>query len=221
MRGLGMKNRNNKQLLKQTGPFFLFCFFIQLVLLAGITYAQTTTNEECPTTPAEAFCRSCHGTTGACGETADRHHTIEAVGQPGVYLPCFDCHGSVWDPNAMEFVLRAERDCTVCHGDFTDHIEHSHPNVMYDPATDLSQEAPGTPCAVCHNDNGGNLSTWPDIRFEHEVPTNGVGACSTCHLSDRPDVIDAIQNGRNGIVQNCLDCHGDKETPCNPWICSP
>lgn len=174
-----------------------FCLAVLPAIIGELNDAHATT------LTGEEFCRSCHGSV------ADRHHAIDPSQN------CFNCH-------QQEFVngvtkISVERNCTVasCHGDYFNNHSYgdNHLRTRYNPLTDLAQESPGTPCAVCHDDSGGDLATWYDIRFEHDVVTNGSSACDTCHRSPRNDVDNAIQNGQAGVMQNCLDCHGDKETP--------
>ncbi len=176
---------------------FLLIFFLAQLTLPGITAHSWAAH----ITPEEQFCRTCHGSS-----TANQHHVIPAY-------ECIACHPVINIGGYYE--IPAERDCTICHGDyFNNHMYgNDHLYTEYDPLTDLAQEAPGTPCAVCHNDSGGDLATWPDVRTEHDVPTNGAGPCDTCHHSDRVEVQMAINNGQLEETQNCLDCHSDKETP--------
>ncbi len=93
--------------------------------------------------------------------------------------------------------------CTACHtGKATNHIDFVHP-ISVGP-NDLSFNPPGILCGNCHN-----VSTWAEIEgVEHNVVTNGIGSCATCHNSTRQDVVNTIAQGLNPT--HCLNCHSDK-----------
>ena len=93
--------------------------------------------------------------------------------------------------------------CNDCHNKGVNHGDHEHP-VEVGPL-DLSYEPPGTLCGECHI-----VATWEEIEsIEHNVPTNGIGSCATCHNSSRQEVQDAIAQAADPTY--CLVCHADKE----------
>jgi predicted CxxxxCH...CXXCH cytochrome family protein len=92
-------------------------------------------------------------------------------------------------------------DCTTGHTGPLDTIHAAHAHTVDLGAGDLSN---GTSCGACYV-----VANWVEIEgTEHNVATNGVGSCATCHNSPRQEVIDAITLGTDPT--NCLDCHSDK-----------
>ena len=90
--------------------------------------------------------------------------------------------------------------------------------MTYDPSGavgdgDTSNATQGCMAAGCHD--AFNLNTWAGIVSEHDVATNGAGACATCHNSGRSagvntpytSIIDVIQTGTS---VTCDSCHDDK-----------
>lgn len=78
--------------------------------------------------------------------------------------------------------------CVTCHGDAGHSIENHK----------ISES---TGCKTCHTALNGTKASLEAI---HDVPTNGKGACATCHASSRPDVIAAIKARAPGT---CSTCH--------------
>jgi hypothetical protein len=125
-------------------------------------------------------CALCHNYTGIMLNAGLVRQVIQQ-GQNGTQVTCTDCHT---DKGA-------------------NHANYDHP-VGVGP-NDLSYDTPGQLCSSCHD-----VANWTEIEtIEHNVITNGVGSCATCHNSPRQDVIAAIALGANPT--HCLDCHLDKE----------
>ena len=133
----------------------------------------------------------------------------------------------------------AAGDCSTCHGNYFDHHVHgttggyvSH-DVAHDPAVDLSQSAPGTPCMNCHDDAGlgkgtNALSTWDAIKTEHAT-VGGVAqasACATCHFyatngnqsgdPDTPPLTTVQSTIATGAGVTCVTCHVPKDVNASP-----
>lgn len=133
-------------------------------------------------------CALCHAYTGTkiCADTVRQ---VIADGLDGIPVSCLDCHAAHHGPDTN--------------------------NVNYNPSVDTSQSS-RQGCAVCHNDydivNGTSvgLSIWNAILFEHDLDGTKDGsasACSTCHGSSKPTVIDVIASG---APATCASCHADK-----------
>jgi len=126
---------------------------------------------------------------------------------------CFTCHNS--STGALQdsaFGAADTASCTDCHAGYFDGHDHVH-DVTYTPAVDTSQ-SDSQPCANCHLPLN---TSWTGIVDEHNVATNGAGACSTCHNSGRTtDISSGFTSVNNVIltagagVVTCDTCHEDK-----------
>jgi hypothetical protein len=148
--------------------------------------------------PVEAveplICSDCHAnqhdntalTYPACGECHVDNVVLEH--NPLSTEDCWLCHVSS-DPLVTDAVNRGMAGetiyCDDCHGP----ADHSAAHDMTD-VDDVS-------CADCHDGN---------VQIEH-VEIRGL-ACSVCHDSTDPTILDAIDRGRLGEMIYCSDCHG-------------
>jgi len=148
--------------------------------ILGSPGTGTLANDADVDTLHRSDCALCHNYTGTLLDAGTVRQAIQ-LGMNGSQISCLDCH----------------TDKATNHGNFEHPVEVG-PN-------DLSYEAPGILCSNCHV-----VANWAEIEgIEHNVATNGIGSCVTCHNSPRQEVRDAIDLGANPT--HCLDCHADKE----------
>jgi len=153
-----------------------------------------------------ADCAACHdGTQGlASGMVVD-------PANDKVHDACATCHGSDGTLVGSAAGNTAPNECVDCHGAYFPNHSHVH-DVRFDAALDLGQPS-STPCANCHNDNGGSLATWNDIYVEH------LSSCDTCHAYTDADgqgtpPLSTVQNTiATGTAVHCLTCHTPKTAP--------
>jgi hypothetical protein len=121
---------------------------------------------------------------GNCGDC----HTVGTVIEVTHSNNCIGCHFSpvqtVKDTISLGR-LGNDVNCYSCHGE-GGHDEQHDMTVLTQPS-----------CSACHVDN---------VVTEHV--TNRGRDCSICHDSTDPNVINAINNGKNGFTVTCFDCHG-------------
>jgi hypothetical protein len=143
-------------------------------------------------------------------------------------LATADAHNPDW----ITAMSATGGDCGACHDSayFNSHvhgydtIEYVNHDVIHDPTVDRSQ-AGGTAneCRDCHNDNGGSLASWADIRVEHET-VNGAAkvSCDICHNyatngnqsgdANTPPLAD-VNTALAGTGTTCVTCHTPKIAP--------
>jgi hypothetical protein len=145
------------------------------------------------------YCVDCHGQidhsyahdkTFLPGENCANCHTANVSVEHGNngLLTCVVCHNST-DPQVQSAISSGKAGnpvyCFACH--WIDHTE----------AHEISGQSGLTlpECGICHVDN---------IDTEH---LNKGLSCEGCHASADPVVQTAINEGTNGILAICDDCH--------------
>jgi hypothetical protein len=141
-------------------------------------------------------CSNCHNSSGALVGALPNGTTVGHV--MGSTSNCADCHGSY----AGDFE-------THIYSSTTDHAPGGSGNTVFQLAG--TDEMVGTACDACH---GSTLTDWANVYALHDVPTNGDGACATCHNSTRPSDTDTtgIQDliHANETTNPCISCHVSK-----------
>ncbi len=152
-----------------------------------------------------AECTSCH--------TATPYVSWDKNGLVSIHNGiCYYCHNSKkpavlavmgTNPiNALPNVWDTNVTCKSCH------VTTHDPLVVHNTVSASTSPAI---CADCHV-VGAPFTTFQGFMDTHDVPTNGAGSCATCHNSSRPQVIDTITMGRNGLPVQCTNCHAADHT---------
>jgi len=148
----------------------------------------------------DVSCEACHPGY----HTADHNHAVIPAGD------CVNCHS---DNVVAEHLVNQGRECATCHNSSDPLVTAAINSGVGPNGNDVDCYAchPGTDhsaahdhavitapfCAECHD---------ADIVIEH-ISNHGL-ACSTCHSSSDPVVVDTINLGMAGTDVNCDSCHG-------------
>jgi hypothetical protein len=127
------------------------------------------------------------------------HMTSSPVIRLSLHLDCNTCHSSTVtavNDTIADGIAKTDVTCSNCHDD---------PNV-------LMHGLDSTEAAGIHENLGGSSGNTcndchmiADAKQRIDVHPD----CTTCHTSDKQDVMDAIDNGKGltGTMQNCETCH--------------
>jgi len=147
-----------------------------------------------------------------------------AKGPTGIPVDCFACHTSADHLAAHDFVSTAPN-CASCHvrsvvaehGSVCATCHNSTNPTVVQAITDGKAGTPVT-CENCHGAGFTHpTATHSKVSAADSCVTchtdsniiNGVhsGNCVLCHTSTRPEVIQAIVDGKAGTQVNCQTCH--------------
>ncbi len=169
-------------------------------------------------------CALCHSSTRQA--VIDTINTGQGAG--GVPVNCENCH-TAHEGETDHDMLSTSVNCSTCHttGDFnailTTHQADCtlcHTNTRQAVIETINDGKAGTPvnCENCHAPHDGpaiheNLSTSANCSSCHFTNTfdmilgTHMSDCTLCHSSTRPEVVQAINDGRAGTAVNCESCH--------------
>ena len=131
-------------------------------------------------------CKTCHAST-----RPEVMNTIaKGKGTAGVTVGCADCHTGthkvIVNPSVLHYdtiFVNTGSNCSACHI-----------NQAMDTHVDMVTAASCSGCHVSTNQN--------------QINTLHKNDCLKCHLSARPEVLNAITTGIAGTKADCTTCHG-------------